>query len=210
MAEIPINYLKYIDQDGIEKKVYPITVTDAVYDSDGNKLSNVLLGVLKDTDISNVQSDSTTTVPSSALLKATDDKIGDTSSLPGESSNVVSAITQLNSDFAAIGTVMVSAPPQTFATEIGKTYTLCSLDLPAGKWLVIGSTLAIGNILIENADSGGTWRNYREKSSPENTGMAIAFTNGNKTVNLTLVADYIVSQVHADINYCYLRAIRIG
>lgn len=98
MAEIPINYLKYIDQDGTEKKVYPITVTDAVYDSDGNKLSNVLLGVLKDTDISNVQSDSTTTVPSSALLKATDDKIGDTSSLPGESSNVVSAITQLNSD----------------------------------------------------------------------------------------------------------------
>ena len=98
MAEIPINYLKYIDQDGTEKKVYPITVTDAVYDSDGNKLSNVLLGVLKDTDISNVQSDSTTTVPSSALLKATDDKIGDTSSLPGDAGNVVSAINQLNSD----------------------------------------------------------------------------------------------------------------
>ena len=99
MAEIPINYLKYIDQDGTEKKVYPITVTDAVYDSDGNKLSNVLLGVLKDTDISNVQSDSTTTVPSSALLKATDDKIGDTSSLPGDAGNVVSAINQLNSEF---------------------------------------------------------------------------------------------------------------
>lgn len=116
MAEIPINYLKYIDQDGTEKKVYPITVTDAVYDSDGNKLSNVLLGVLKDTDISNVQSDSTTTVPSSALLKATDDKIGDTSSLPGESSNVVSAITQLNSDLISykngvdIGTL--SSPSQ--------------------------------------------------------------------------------------------------
>lgn len=102
MAEIPINYLKYIDQDGTEKKVYPITVTDAVYDSDGNKLSNVLLGVLKDTDISNVQSDSTTTVPSSALLKATDDKIGDTSSLPGDAGNVVSAINQLNSDFGII------------------------------------------------------------------------------------------------------------
>lgn len=102
MAEIPINYLKYIDQDGTEKKVYPITVTDAVYDSDGNKLSNVLLGVLKDTDISNVQSDSTTTVPSSALLKATDDKIGDTSSLPGDAGNVVSAITQLNSDISSL------------------------------------------------------------------------------------------------------------
>ena len=116
----------------------------------------------------------------------------------------------LNSDIAAIGTVMVSAPSQSFLTEIGETYTLRSLDLPAGKWLVIGSTLAIGNILIKNADSGGTWRNYREKSSPENTGMAIAFTNGNKTVNLTLIADYIVSQEHADMNYCYLRAIKIG
>ena len=102
MAEIPINYLKYIDQDGTEKKVYPITVTDAVYDSDGNKLSNVLLGVLKDTDISNVQSDSTTTVPSSALLKSTDDKIGDTSSLPGDAGNVVSAINQLNSDMGGM------------------------------------------------------------------------------------------------------------
>lgn len=107
MAEIPINYLKYIDKDGTEKKVYPITVTDAVYDSDGNKLSNVLLGVLKDTDISNVQSDSTTTVPSSALLKATDDKIGDTSSLPGDAGNVVSAINQLNSDS---GWLTISTP----------------------------------------------------------------------------------------------------
>ena len=105
---------------------------------------------------------------------------------------------------------MISSPPQTFSTEIGKSYVLCELDLPAGKWLVIGCTLAIGNITIGNADSSGTWRNYREKSIPENTGMAIAFTNGNKTVNLTLIADYIVSQVYADINYCYLRAIRIG
>lgn len=54
--------------------------------------------LLKKTDIATVQSDSTTTVPASALLKSTDDKIGDTSDLPGDAENVVSALVSLNSD----------------------------------------------------------------------------------------------------------------
>ena len=51
---------------------------------------------------STVQSSSTTTVPASALLKATDDKIGDTSDLPGDAENVVDAIVSLNSDMFKI------------------------------------------------------------------------------------------------------------
>lgn len=54
--------------------------------------------LLKKTDIATVQSSSTTTVPASALLKSTDDKIGDTSDLPGDAENVVSALVSLNSD----------------------------------------------------------------------------------------------------------------
>lgn len=54
--------------------------------------------LLKKTDIATVQSGSTTTVPASALLKTTDDKIGDTSDLPGDAGNVVDAIVSLNSD----------------------------------------------------------------------------------------------------------------
>lgn len=154
MAEIPINYLKYIDQDGTEKKVYPITVTDAVYDSDGNKLSNVLLGVLKDTDISNVQSDSTTTVPSSALLKATDDKIGDTSSLPGDAGNVVSAINQLNSDINSmrlqgklIGNTQFEGQDENSIVTNG-FYTIVSPSANGPFGLTAHSLIVIGN----NAD----------------------------------------------------------
>ena len=54
--------------------------------------------LLKKTDIATVQSGSTTTVPASALLKTTDDKIGATSDLPGDAKNVVDAIVSLNSD----------------------------------------------------------------------------------------------------------------
>ena len=54
--------------------------------------------LLKKTDIATVQSGSTTTVPASALLKTTDDKIGDTSDLPGDAGNVVSALVSLNSE----------------------------------------------------------------------------------------------------------------
>ena len=152
MAEIPINYLKYIDQDGTEKKVYPITVTDAVYDSDGNKLSNVLLGVLKDTDISNVQSDITTTVPSSALLKSTYDKIGDTSSLPGDAGNVVSAINQLNSDFQNFHFVTNADLPWLSSGIRIETLNSPSQLTQPGPYTIISMSSNVNS----NIESGGT------------------------------------------------------
>lgn len=120
------------------------------------------------------------------------------------------AITELNSDFDAVGTTLISHPSSQFNTTVGQTYTLCELSLPAGKWLVIGACLATGNMYIGNADFGGTTRSYRANNSPEHTGIALAFSSGNKTVNLSLHADYIVSTVYSDPAYCYLRAIRIG
>lgn len=71
--------------------------------------------LLKKADISTIQSSSTNTVPASALLKATDDKIGDTSDLPGDAEDVVSAIVSLNSD-------LISRIP--FATVIYDTSTV--------------------------------------------------------------------------------------
>lgn len=92
----------YVDGEAIDP---PSTSDEAILDAD--KLGGQLPGyyaadanVVKKADISNVQADSTSTVPSSALLKSTDDKIGDTSNLPGDASDVVSAITQLNSDLS--------------------------------------------------------------------------------------------------------------
>lgn len=90
----------YVDGEAIDP---PSTSDEAILDADklGGQLPNYYAAdanVVKKTDISNVQADSTSTVPSSALLKSTDDKIGDTSNLPGDASDMVSAITQLNSD----------------------------------------------------------------------------------------------------------------
>ena len=89
----------YVDGEAIDP---PSTSDEALFDADklGGQLPSYYAAdanVVKKTDISNVQADSTSTVPSSALLKSTDDKIGDTSNLPGDASDVVSAITQLNS-----------------------------------------------------------------------------------------------------------------
>lgn len=64
--------------------------------------------LLKKTDIATVQSDSTTTVPASALLKSTDDKIGDTSDLPGDAENVVSALVSLNSDLTRLNFAIIA------------------------------------------------------------------------------------------------------
>lgn len=109
-----------------------------------------------------------------------------------------------------IGKTMMAYPTSSWNTEVGRTYNICSLNLTEGKWLLIGATLATGNLTIKNADFTGTTRNWREKSIPESTGLVIALSNGNKTVTLSLMADFISTQVHKDPNYCYLRAIRIG
>lgn len=121
--------------------------------------------------------------------------------------NLQDQITQQNSN---IGQILSAYPSSAFITEVGRTYEICSLDLTEGKWLLIGATLAAGNISINNADFGCTTRNWREKSTPELTGLVIAFSTGNKKVKLMLAADFISTQVHRDPNYCYLRAIRIG
>ena len=73
------------------------------------KQANDIISVLQGL-IATVQSSSTTTVPASALLKATDDKIGDTSVLSGDAKNVVDAIVSLNSDMSGkAGTDILTA-----------------------------------------------------------------------------------------------------
>lgn len=177
-----------------------------------NKASNILLkDKLDEMDriidekvakalMSNVQVNDATKVPTSALAYNMQNAI----------TKNAEDITKLNSDVEGIGKTMISHPSSSFSTEVGKTYELCSLDLPEGKWLLIGATLATGNLLIENADFSGTSRNWREKSAPETTMLTIAFSSGGKKVKLMLVAAYVSALVHSDRNYCYLRAIRIG
>lgn len=47
--------------------------------------------------------------------------------------------------------------------------------------------------------------NYEKK-----TYIVLGWTNGNKTAKLILAADFGPSNVHTDVNYCYLRAIKLA
>ena len=156
-------------------------MTDAVYDSDGNKLSNVLLGVLKDTDRSNVQSDSTTTVPSSALLKATDDKIGDTSSLPGDAGNVVSAINQLNSE-------LVKSEDVTFTLN-SESSTVLSKSISSAQAIYAVSILYNNDYYYAQISDKSDIAVYIVSNSQ--VGLMIKGTKPSTQRNITVRATYI-------------------
>ena len=116
----------------------------------------------------------------------------------------------LNTKLNDVGETLSSFPESEFETQIDETYSLCSIELPPGKWIVIGATLAIGNLEIENADYVGKSRSYQENAAPESTSITVGFSSGGKTITLKLEAKYTQSLVHADGNYCYLRAIKIS
>ena len=89
----------------------------------------------------------------------------------------------------------------------GQTYDLCSLNLPNGKWLVFGQTLAGGDLVIDgNISIHINGRN--NVASAEASVVALAYSTGG-VVNLKLVSNSI-GTAHADSNYCALKAIRIG
>ena len=89
----------------------------------------------------------------------------------------------------------------------GKTYTLCSLNLQSGKWLLLGQTLAGGDLIIDgNISVHINGRNDVRTSEAFVT--AFAYSTGG-VVNLKLTSNAF-GTVHADRNYCTLKAIRIG
>lgn len=99
--------------------------------------------------------------------------------------------------------------PQTPISNMtsGQIYTLCSINLPIGKWFVFGRTLAGGDLIIDGNIS--THINDRNDGvTSEGSVTAFAVSNGG-IVNLKLRSNRF-GNVHADPNYCALKAIRIG
>ena len=102
---------------------------------------------------------------------------------------------------------MISSPIETFVTEANKEYEICSLNLPLGTWLVVGTTLAKGDIYIGYCDYTGITRNNSDDESCTVIGLS---RWGNTTITLELRTGAATSTVQADQLYCCLKAIRIG
>ena len=108
----------------------------------------------------------------------------------------------------SLGTVLESCPASQFNPAAYQTYTLCSLTLPTGKWLLIGRTLAGGDLIIDGDNRLICANGRNNYTTGELTLNAFAiFTGG--SANLKLVSNGY-GTVHNDRNYCSLRAIRIN
>ena len=111
-----------------------------------------------------------------------------------------------SSNISQIGQILAAGSPTAYGTELGKIYDICSLSLPEGKWLVIGATLASGDLTIFN--SAPTYS--RKRTGGDDTNLVISIADGPKDITLRLNCLYVVGTIHNDMNYCYLKAIRIG
>lgn len=105
-----------------------------------------------------------------------------------------------------MGQVLAAGSAEHYNTEIGKTYDICSLSLPQGKWLVVGATLASGDLTIINSAPAYS----RKRTGGDDTNLVISIADGPKDITLRLINPYAIGTIHNDMNYCYLKAIRIG
>ena len=102
MPEIPIKYLKYIDNTGNVQKAYGITVLKAVYDADGNTLDEIL----QTYDNKVGDTSSLTTTANTDLVSAINEVDGNVGDLSGLSTtaknNLVAAVNELNQNMNII------------------------------------------------------------------------------------------------------------
>lgn len=135
-------------KDFFDNTVYPITKTNAVYDSNNNRLDNVLASKqdassnfvykgtgsatpsiddpeLRQSDISTTQSTSDITVPSSSLVKTMNDNLGDPSSASAVTgADAFSKISKLNSDLASLKQVYNYSANGTYEIPITQGFYL--------------------------------------------------------------------------------------
>lgn len=173
---------------------------DAIADKVATKL------LLKSDVTSQIINDATKAA-SAAAVYALQQRIG-TGDLPSGMNDIISGLVALNSNMNSVGAFLESYPQTPISNMTsGHIYTLCSINLPIGKWFVFGRTLAGGDLIIDGNIS--THINDRNDGvTSEGSVTAFAVSNGG-IVNLKLRSNGF-GNVHADPNYCALKAIRIG
>ena len=163
--------------------------------------------LLLKTDVVSQLVNDATKAASAAAVYALQQKLG-VGDLPTGMTDVVGGISSLYSNLNSLGTVLESCPTSQFNPTAYQTYTLCSLTLPTGKWLLIGRTLAGGDLIIDGDNRLICANGRNNYTTGELTLNAFAiFTGG--SANLKLVSNGY-GTVHNDRNYCSLRAIRIN
>lgn len=160
MPEIPIKYLKYIDNTGKVQKAYGITVLKAVYDTDGNTLDEIL----QTYDNKVGDTSSLTTTANTDLVSAINEVDGNVGDLSGLSTtaknNLVAAVNELNQNMR--GKTILSADIVSGSTS-GAIESQCtsSINLQfspvdnADQYLVI--PLYASWATISNIQQNGTW-----------------------------------------------------
>ena len=119
------------------------------------------------------------------------------------------AVSDANSDLGYLGEIREAYLSTAITPQSGQTYTIGSLSLETGKWLLFGATLAGGDLIIDgNIISRLNGRNANINSWYESSIYAFAVSNGG-IVNLKLLSNGF-GILHADKTYCGLTAVRIG
>lgn len=182
------------EQDG--QQVNAQELLDAIADKVATKL------LLKTDVVSQLVNDATKAA-SAAAVYALQQKLG-VGDLPAGMTDVVGGISSLYSNLGQIRETYLSTPITPIS---GQTYTIGSLALETGKWILFGATLAGGDLIIDG-DIICHCNGRNANTTYEISTNVFAVSHGG-TVNLKLLSNGF-GTIHADKNYCSLIAIRIN
>lgn len=162
--------------------------------------------LLLKTDVVSQLVNDATKAASAAAVYALQQKLG-VGDLPAGMTDVVGGISSLYSNLGYLGEIREAYLSTAITPQSGQTYTIGSLSLETGKWILFGATLAGGDLIIDgNIISRLNGRNAN--TSSDISMRAFAISNGG-IVNLKLVSNGF-GMLHADKTYCGLTAVRIG
>lgn len=188
----------------IEAYVPTEYVDNSEPDIDAEHLNHAEQGIMRVTNLLNAAVD--VIQGQESRLADAETKIG-TAALTGGMTDLSSGLNTLNSNLGYLGEIREAYLSTAITPQSGQTYTIGSLSLETGKWLLFGATLAGGDLIIDgNIISRLNGRNAN--TSSDISMRAFAISNGG-IVNLKLVSNGF-GMLHADKTYCGLTAVRIG
>lgn len=190
----------------IEAYVPTEYVDNSEPDIDAEHLNHAERGIMRVTNLLNAAVD--VIQGQESRLADAETKIG-TAALTGGMTDLSSGVNSLYSNLGYLGEIREAYLSTAITPQSGQTYTIGSLSLETGKWLLFGATLAGGDLIIDgNIISRLNGRNANINSWYESSIYAFAVSNGG-IVNLKLLSNGF-GILHADKTYCGLTAVRIG
>ena len=203
MPEIPIKYLKYIDNTGKVQKAYGITVLKAVYDTDGNTLDEIL----QTYDNKVGDTSSLTTTANTDLVSAINEVDGNVGDLSGLSTtaknNLVAAVNELNQNMNTYDT-------QTIESFSGNVISSGSIRIEKKNgWCHINGRLVLSDTIADSTQilSGIP----KPKNGALNMTVMSTSITFSRALYIGISSDGVMSARwgsanthYIDISYCYI------